>query len=178
MDVDLSTLPITIRRQIPLSLRSYKDVHVLEELPVIIQYLIRDYFEKALSINYDVSFDIQPDISKYSDFKSIDNVSDLVVEYLKNYLLILPETYPWDPYFGSKLKYQIQTRDTTLRQTLTSAEINNIVKTVSTEVGADVDVENVEIVPISMGANDEYSTTILLKINNDQRKKVNIDFVG
>ena len=46
MDVDLTKLPIAIRRQIPLSLRSYKDVHVFEELPVTIQYIIRDYFEK------------------------------------------------------------------------------------------------------------------------------------
>ena len=46
MDVDLTKLPIDIYRQIPLSLRSYKDVHVLEELPVAVQYLIRSYFEK------------------------------------------------------------------------------------------------------------------------------------
>ncbi len=178
MDVDFSKLPIDIQRQIPLSLRSYKDVHVFEELPVIIQYIIKNYFEKTLNVNYTVSFDIKPDISKYSDFKSFDNLTDVLVEYLKNYLLIVPETYPFDPYFGSKLKYQVQTRDLNLRQTLTSTEINNIVKAISSDTGADVDIEGIEITPISMGTNTEYSASILLKINNDQKKKITIDFIG
>ena len=178
MDVDLTKLPINIQRQIPLSLRSYKDVHVFEELPVIIQYIIRDYFEKTVNVSYIISFDIKPEISKYSDFASFDNITDLVVEYLKNYLLILPETYPFDPYFGSKLKYQVQTKDLNLRQTLVSAEINNIIKAVASDTGADVVVESVEIIPISTGASTEYTANILLKINNDQKKKVSIDFVG
>lgn len=178
MDVDISKLPIDIRRQIPLSLRSYQDVHVFEELPVTIQYIIKDYFEKTLNINYKVSFDIKPTISKYSDFSSFDNLTDLIVEYLKNYLLIVPETYPFDPYFGSRLKYQIQTRDTNLRQTLISSEINNIVKVVASEINADIVVEGVELVPVSMGASTEYTARILLKINNDQKKQINIDFIG
>jgi hypothetical protein len=178
MDVDLSKLPVDIRRQIPLSLRSYSDIHIFEELPVTIQYLIKDYFEKSLNVNYKISFDIKPVISKYSDFGSFDNLTDLIVEYLKNYLLVVPETYPWDGYFGSRLKYQIQTRDLNLRQTLISSEINNIVKAIAAEVTADIDVEGVEIIPISMGASTEYTAKILLKINNDQRKQVNIDFLG
>ncbi|HQF36909.1 MAG TPA: hypothetical protein PLL26_04695 [Candidatus Dojkabacteria bacterium] len=176
MDVDLSKLPISIQRQIPLSLRSYKNVHVLEELPVTVQYIIRKYLEKTLSVVYDVSFDIRPDISKYSDFVSYDNLTDLLVEYLKNYLLILPESYPWDPYFGSRLKYQVQTRDLNLRQTIITSEINNIVRVISLEVGIDVTVESVEIVPTSTGSSTEYNATILLKINNDQRKKINMSF--
>lgn len=178
MDVDLSKLPLSIRRQIPISLRSYKDVHVFEELPVTIQYIIRNYFEKTLQVEYDVVFDIQPEISKYSDFASYDNLTDLVVEYLKNYLLILPETYPFDPYFGSKLKYQVQTRDLNLRQTFITTEINNIVKVVASEVGADIDVEKVEIVPTSTGSSTEYNASIVLKINNDQRKQINVEFTG
>jgi hypothetical protein len=76
------------------------------------------------------------------------------------------------------LKYQVQTRDLNLRQTLTSTEINNIVKAISSDTGADVDIEGIEITPISMGTNTEYSASILLKINNDQKKKINIDFIG
>jgi len=34
-------------------------------------------------VNYDVCFDIKPDISKYSDFVTVDNVTDLVADYLK-----------------------------------------------------------------------------------------------
>lgn len=178
MDVDLSKLPIDIRRQIPLSLRSYKDVHVFEELPVTIQYIIRDYSEKTLNVSYDVSFDIKPFISKYSDYQSIDNLTDLVSEYLKNYLLILPETYPFDPYFGSKLKYQVQTRDLNLRQTFINSEVNNIVAAIAADVQADITIESIEITPTSTGVSTEFAATILLKINNDQKKKINIDFAG
>jgi len=46
MEVDFTTLPISIQRQIPMSLRSYSNVHVFEELPVTVQYIIRNYFEK------------------------------------------------------------------------------------------------------------------------------------
>ena len=179
MDVDLTTLPIDIQRQIPLSLRSYKNVHVFEELPVAIQYIIKDYFEKTLSVSYKVSFDIKPEISKYSDYQSIDNMTDLVSEYLKNYLLIVPETYPFDPYFGSRLKYQVQTRDVSLRQMLTSTELNNIVKTVATDTGAEITIESVELLPLSLsGVATELSASILLKINNDQRKKINVSYTG
>ncbi len=178
MDVDFTKLPISIQRQIPMSLRSYKDVHVFEELPVTVQYIIKKYFEKLLTVNYDVSYDLKPNISKYSDFESIDNLSDLVVEYLKNYLLIVPESYPWDPYFGCRLKYQIQTRDLNLRQTIISSEINNIVRVIVNDTGVDIVVEGIEIIPVSTGSSTEYNATILLKINNDQRKKINMNFIG
>lgn len=176
MEVDFTKLPKSVQRQIPLSLRTYKDVHVLEELPVTVQYLIRNYLEKQFSITYDISYDIKPEISKYSDFVLIDNVADLVVEYIKNYLLIVPESYPFDPEFGSRLRYQLQTRDTNLRKTLITAEVNNIVKVVSLETGTDVVVEEMEVIPVSTGASTEYQAAIVLKINNIQRKKLNFEF--
>lgn len=178
MEVDFSKLPIDIRRQIPLSLRSYGNIHVLEELPLKIQYIIKNYFEKVSKVDYVVSFDINPDISKYSDFKSFDNLTDIASEYLKNYLLILPETYPFDPYFGSKLRYQVQTRDLNLRKTLITAEINNVIESVSTDIDVDIDVESVEIIPTSTGSSTEYSATIFLKINNDQKKRIDMNFIG
>jgi len=178
MEVDFTKLPIAIQRQIPMSLRSYKDVHILEDLPVVVQYLIRNYFEKSFGVSYDVSYDVKPDISKYSDLVSINNISDLVVEYLKNYLITVPESYPFDPTFGSKLKYQIQTRDLNLRKTLITSEINNIAKVIASETGANVIIENVEIIPTSIGSSTEYNTVIMLKINNDQRKKLSLEFTG
>jgi hypothetical protein len=178
MEVDFTKLPISIQRQIPISLRSYKNIHVFEELPIVVQYIIRNYFEKELSVSYNVSYDLKPEISKYSDFTSIDNLSDLVVEYLKNYLVILPESYPFDPEFGCRLKYQVQTKDLNLRKTLITSEINNIVNVVAAETGADVEVESAEVIPTSTGSNTEYNAVIMLKINNDQRKKINLEFTG
>ena len=131
-----------------------------------------------MNVSYKVSYDIKPQISKYSDFEIFDNVTDLIAEYLKNSLLILPGAYPFDPYFGSKLKYQVQTRDVNVRQMLASTEINNIAKAISTDTGVDVTIEAIEVIPISTGVSTEFSASILLKINNDQKKKLNIDFIG
>jgi hypothetical protein len=178
MEVDFTKLPLSIQRQIPISLRSYKNIHVFEELPVVVQYIIRNYFEKELSVTYPVSYDIKPEISKYSDFTSIDNLTDLVVEYLKNYLVIVPESYPFDPEFGCRLKYQVQTKDLNLRRTLITSEINNIVNVLAAQTGAQIDVESTEIIPISTGSSTEYNAIIMLKINNDQRKKINLEFAG
>lgn len=178
MDVDLTKLPISIRRQIPMSLKSYKDVYDLEELPLSVQYLIKDYFEKTFSVKYDVVYDLKPYLSQYSDFQSVDNLTNLVVEYLKNYLLILPEAYPFDPYFGSRLKYQLQTRDINLRQTIISSEINNIIGALVDEVGVDVTVESIQIIPVSTAAETDYNVTILLKINNEQLTTVNMEFIA
>lgn len=161
-----------------MSIKSYKNVYLLDELPVTIQYLIKNYFEKILNVSYITAYDIKPEISQYSDFIVFDNITDLIGEYLKNYFLTLPETYPFDPYFGSQLKYQIQTLDTNLRQTLISAEINNIVNVISVQVGQTLSVESVQLVPISTGASTEYTATISIKINNDQIKKIKIDFLG
>ena len=178
MYVDFTKLPIDIRRQIPMSLRSYSNIHVFEELPVTVQYIIKNSFEKTMNVSYDTVFDIKPNISKYSDFVTFDNLTDLISEYLKNELLITPGTYPFDPTFGSLLKHQIQTRDTNLRQTFITTEINNIVNAISAHVGADIVVESVEIIPISTGSSTEFNTTILLKINYDQKKKIDINFMG
>jgi hypothetical protein len=178
MEVDFTKLPLSIQRQIPISLRSYKNIHVFEELPVVVQYIIRNYFEKELSVTYPVSYDLKPEISKYSDFTSIDNLTDLVVEYLKNYLVIVPESYPFDPEFGCRLKYQVQTKDLNLRRTLITSEINNIVNVLAAQTGAQIDVESTEIIPISTGSSTEYNAIIMLKINNDQRKKINLEFAG
>jgi hypothetical protein len=39
-------------------------------------------------------------------------------------------------------------------------------------------VESTEIIPISTGSSTEYNAIIMLKINNDQRKKINLEFAG
>jgi len=41
-----------------------------------------------------------------------------------------------------------------------------------------VEVESAEVIPTSTGSNTEYNAVIILKINNDQRKKINLEFTG
>ncbi|MDD4081992.1 MAG: hypothetical protein PHD05_01260 [Sphaerochaetaceae bacterium] len=176
MDVDFSKLPKTVLQQIPLTLRTYKTIHILEELPVSIQYLVKDYTEDNLSVEYKTVFDISPNISKYSDFSTTEDAVTLVTSYLKNYLMISPGTYPWDPWFGCRLKQQIHTKDINLRQTFIVSEINNIVDVISNELSVNIKVDNIQIVPISTGASTEYNIVIMLTINNIYQKQVTMSF--
>jgi len=175
MEVDFRTLPIAIQRQIPISLRSYKNVHELENLPIVIQNMIRYYFEKPFTVSYNSSLDVKPVISKYNDFLSIEDISDLITEYLKNYLLISRRTYPFDPLFGCRLKELVHTKDTQLKKTLLTSEIDNLIKVISIETRSIIDVESIQIIPIAETAAVQYEVIISLLINKTKRGKLNLN---
>jgi hypothetical protein len=170
MLIDISTLPKNIQDQLPLSIRTFKKEYEFEDLPVRIQYLIMNYKSSEPDVNYKISFDLIPTVSEYNDFKSIDNTVDLVVEYLKNYLVVLPGAYPFDPTFGCRLKYHIQTRDTTLRQTLISSEINNIIGVIEGLLNVAINIDSISIEPTSVGSHTEFNIFINLNINNVHKK--------
>ncbi len=175
MIVDLTKLPKEILDQIPLSIRTFRTVYELHELPVRIQHLIQNYISSIPDIEYSVLFDFVPESSTFGDFRKIDNVVDLTVEYLKNYLLITPGTYPFDPEFGCTLKYHLQTKDTHIRQTLISAEINRVADVIRTLLKVNLVINSVEITPVSVGAAHEYDVYIHLTIN-EVRKKIKYEF--
>lgn len=175
MEIDLTTLPVSVLRQIPLSIRSYQDVYELSDLPVTIQALIKGYVDSTPDITYNKVYDLTPDISEYSDFTTISDLGDLMLEYLKNYLLVLPEAYPFDPTFGCRLKYQLQTKDTSLRQTMISSEIDNIVEVLTAELGTQITIDSIQVIPVSVGAYTEYNCSIYVTINGNH-KKINMEF--
>ena len=176
MNIDISTLPTTVQRKIPLSIRTYKSVYNFDELPNRVQDMIKQYLESLPTITYKTVFDFKPSISKYSDFEVIDNKINLVTEYLKNYLLILPESYPFDPIFGCTLKYHLQTRDTSLRQTLVSAETDRIVDILTLQLDIPVVVKKIKMNKISTGGYDEINTIIDVEINN-YYKSITLSFI-
>jgi hypothetical protein len=175
MQIDISKLPPTILRQLPVSLRTYKSVYEFEQLPARIQNILKNYLEETPKITYSNILDLRPDISEYSDFQTIDNYNDLVAEYIKNYLQVLPGTYPFDPTFGCRLRQQIQTKDTNLRRTLITSEIDNIILAITTDLNANIKVTNLSIVPVSEGAYTEFNVKIELMIN-DTYKNINLEF--
>lgn len=175
MLIDITTLPKDILNQLPLSIRTFKTVYEFDDLPTKIQHLIRDYQDTTPEVTYKISFDFKPEVSEYSDFKSVDNVVDLVVEYLKNYLLILPGAYPFDPVFGCKLKYHVQTKDTKLRETLIASEIDKVVMLVQDMLNVNVVVDSIKLTPISMGSHTEFNVHIDITINNIH-KAIKLDF--
>jgi len=173
--INLSTLPQDILQQIPLSIRTFKKLYAWYELPSDIQELIKTYYDSTPSIKYSNVYDFIPTISRYSDFTTIENKVDLVVEYLKNYLLILPESYPFDPNFGCRLKYHLQTKDTNLRQTLISAEIDNLINILTVQFDIPITINSITMNPIRGVAFSEYNIKIDLQIS-DYHKSFNFEF--
>jgi hypothetical protein len=106
-----------------------------------------------------------PNVSEYGDFKTIANIRELVLEYLKNYFLTFPEDYPFDPYFGSRLKKYLHMRDTSLQQTFINNEVSNIVRVISADLEVLIEVVDISIEPINRESHMDYKITIQVKIN-------------
>lgn len=168
MRVTLSSLPKQIQNSIPVSIRSASDSYNLNELPPKIQELIREYVSSSVEVTYPSAFDLKPRISKYSDLYVTPSVKETVVEYLKNYFYTLPGSYPFDPSFGCKLKYHLQTRDVQLRKLLISDEINNIVNILSSDLGLPITVEKISINPISTVLDSSYTCNIVMSIPGEE----------
>lgn len=176
--VTISQLPKTIQEQIPISIRSTSNKFYLEELPAKIQELVREYLTHTVPIKYKQVFDLKPGISKYSDISATTSVKETVVEYLKNYLYTLPGSYPFDPAFGCKLKYHLQTRDTQLRRLLITDEINTIVNVLSSDLGLPITVKNIKISPISSALNTSVSCLIYLSISGEDDVQLEVKSFG
>ncbi len=164
--VKILDLPPSIQKKLPYSIRTYKDEYEIKDLPPQIQYLIQDYLKKKKDIKYNLVFDVRPDISEYGDFTTIDNVQDVVIEYIKNYFLTLPYDYPFEPGFGSTLKQNLHTKDTQLRQKLISAEVDSVVSFIGKEFTIPVSVVSVDIQNLNRGDSVEYNVIITIKVND------------
>jgi hypothetical protein len=167
-EVKLSELPRDIQNKIPYSIRSKKDIYELNQLPFNIQYYINDYYEKQHSVEYGVVFDTTPYQSNVEDFETITNYYDLIVEYLKNYLIISKGQYPFDPLFYSRLKKYVQTKDTSLQYTLINDEINRIINILTSDLnGVSVKLKKFEIDKSNpTGSSITYNVLIRVEINN------------
>jgi hypothetical protein len=170
LEVTLSSLPLSIQNQIPYSIRTRKDKYTLLKLPINIQYLVKDYLQEQKSVTYDVIFDATPDIVTTGDFNIIDNYFDLAVEYLKNYLMLAKGQYPFDPLFYSKLKYYVQTKDTSTQYTLVNNEVNRIAGVVATDLNIPIQVVSIVIDKTDASGNSTtYHVSIILKVNNETK---------
>ena len=174
MKVVLSKLPIDIQRQIPISIRSSSDVYNLIDLPPKEQELIREYLTKVVDVKYKKAFDGVPKISKYADFVLTSTVKDTIVEYLQNYFYTLPGTYPFDPTFGCRLKYHLQTRDTQLRKLLISNEVNSVVNALSSDLGIPIKINGIKINPMATTLASAFECLIDISVPNEEKISVTV----
>ena len=173
--VYLPSLPKDIQEKIPISIRSTSDVYYLDELPPKIQELIREYLKYEVPVTYRIAYDLTPNISKYSDLETTQTTKKTIVEYLRNYFQTIPGSYPFDPSFGCKLKYHLQTRDTQLRRLLVADEINGVVNALSSDLGVPITVNNITINPMSSSMNVSLMCTISISIPGEDNINISVD---
>ena len=173
--IKISELPLDIQKEIPMSIRTFQDEYELSDLPNDIQFLIEDYLVHKKNVEYDLVLDAKPFISPYGDFTIIDNIHDLVLDYLKQYLQIQPNDYPFDPLFGSSLKTHLQKRDTKIRQILVNNEIKNIAKVISTDLNINIKISELSIRKSSSNSIDIIYTIILKILINNVEKQMTLE---
>lgn len=176
--VNLTSLPNEIQEQIPISIRSSNNRYYLEDLPAKIQELIRSYVKKEVPVQYKSAFDLKPEISKYSDIFATGTVKETICEYLKNFFYTLPGSYPFDPAFGCRLKYHLQTKDTQLRRLLIQDEVNTVVNVLSSDLGLPITVKGITLSPISSALNTSMSCVINISIPGEENVSVTINSIS
>jgi len=167
--ISFDDLPKDILRKIPLSLRTAKTTHRFEELPPEIQYLLSNYdLTTADEIDHSAALELQPDISIYNDFKTLTDVKEIVIEYLKNHLRVLTGSYPYDVSVGSGLKFHLQTKDTTLRNTLIFNELSLIIDSMSNHYSIPIKIVERKFDKVEYEDRTEVQISLIIEVDGDQ----------
>lgn len=167
MQVTISDLPENILKKLPLSIKSFKNIYDIDELPVPIRYLVEDYLKSDRKLTYKKVYDITPELMEIGDFKTINNLEDLILQYLKNYFMTSPDTYPFDATYSCKLKQYLHTKDVMLRQSLIMSEAKNLASSISLDLNANIDITDISVKQvIESNQNASYNVNISIKINN------------
>ncbi len=173
-EVDLTNLPINLLNKLPFSIRTKKNKYLFSELPSEIQYLIQDYlYKKPPDIEYnDVIRDLKPEITIYNDLTPL-NLRYAIIEYFKNYINVQVGSYPFDVQFGCGIKKFLQSKDTTLIQTLLSNELQNMIIVLTNDYNTPVKIIKAQLyknATNSFGPEEtysEYSFHIELEVLNE-----------
>ena len=163
--VYIDKLPINIQRQLPYSIRSFKNEYSLGELDPRIRKIIEPYISPEQSIEYDTIYDAKALISEVGDLTTITNVQDTVVEYLKNYFLISKSEYPFDCLFYSRLKYYLHNKNTTITQQLINAEAINISNILTADLSREVKIKDITLEKSELGPSATYYIIIKFTID-------------
>lgn len=167
--VDLTTLDKIILDKIPLSIRLSTTSIELEELPLSVQYIIQEYVGVSVDDIYvppDL-YDVEPIASPYNDFNSNLTKKEAIKTYMKNYFQVKRGSYPFDPEFGNALHLHLQTKDTSVRESLISAELSSIVRLINQSFGESISIVSATAYPKDIGGGIEYYLSVKIKIKDD-----------
>ncbi len=167
MIINLKTLPLSIYKKIPLSIKTLKDEYDLDDLPYSVQKLILDINQQK-EIDYkDSVYDFQPQITELGDFKPIENLKILVVDYMYNYLHTLLGEYPFNCLVGSNVKKLLQKKDTTIQKLYMSEELNRMIMSFGTTIDKNIKLKTFDLSKKDHNVYVEYTYTIELIIDDE-----------
>jgi hypothetical protein len=174
--INIKQLPFKIQNQLPFSIRTKKTTYSIEELPYNIRYMIKEYVETTQETNQERVLDYSWGISSYGDLNVIDEEHQLILEYIRTYVLLKKGSYPFDPTFYSKLYTCIHVTDSSVQHTLVSGEINRLIEIISQNLSIPIKINNLNINKIIDDISScSYNINIDLTINGKQVSNFNID---
>ncbi|MBC8427397.1 MAG: hypothetical protein H8D97_00750 [Proteobacteria bacterium] len=170
--IDLTILDNDILNKIPMSIRLSTNEIELEELPLPVQYILREYIKsptKDIYVPSDI-YDVKPEISPYNDFKNFTTMKEAIIEYLENYVGVKKGSYPFDPQFGNNLHKHLQTKDTSLRETLVGNELQNIIRLVNESFNGNILIVSSRMTKNDIGGGFEYNLHLSIAIEDETIK--------
>ena len=169
MIIDFKSLPKELYKKIPLSIRSKVDSIDLNELPVEVAFLLKNYKEPEktnISIDEKV-YDVKPIISIYNDFEYIKTKKDIILEYVKNYILIKKGNYPFDPTFGNSFYKYLQLLDKSVVQVMISNEFEELKRVILSIFNTSIEISNFSTSKINKGVFVEYQLNISVTVEKE-----------
>ncbi len=176
--IKLDSLPLFIYQKLPLTIKARKNEYELNELPFEIQNLLNEYIEKD-KIKYENKvYDGINFISEYGDLKVIDNIVDLILEYIKNYFKTNRGEYPFNGVVGSNIKRLLNKKDTVLQNLLVNEEMQDMIKTfnMNKSFGNKVSVKDAKVGKKVYEGYIEYNIEISILVD-DQLRNINVEYI-
>lgn len=169
MIVNFNTLPKELLKKIPLSIRLKTDQIELAELPVEIAYILKNYVEsKPIDFAIDKKvYDVVPEITMYNDFKFLTTKKQVIIEYVKNYMLVKKGSYPFDPNFGNQFYKYLQLLDKSVTQLMISNEFDELISIIQSIFGVGITFTKFNTSKVSNGVGVEYILNVSVSVENE-----------
>lgn len=179
MLITISTLPKELKNKIPLSIRlnAKNDILNTDELPFEIAYEFRNYKEvtQPTPFSDNTTIDLKPNFSVYTDFESITDKSKVVLEYIKNYILIGKGEYPFDPEFGNEIRKYLNVTESNTRHTLLNEEFRKIKNIAIGLFNIPITIKNFQVKKVDYGSHIGYAMDLFITVGELQEQLTVVD---